>query len=104
MARAVIKAGICGFSAAIEARMNGTGCMLSIQSQCELIQQLAEKLPQVDPFEAVGVAGRHSCVLRIAAGLCHAACPVPAGIVKAVEVEAGLALPADASIRVSKSE
>jgi hypothetical protein len=32
----------------------------------------------------------------------HAACPVPVGIIKAIEVEAGLALPVDASIKVSK--
>jgi hypothetical protein len=30
----------------------------------------------------------------------HAACPVPSGIVKAVEVASGLALPKDASIKV----
>jgi hypothetical protein len=32
----------------------------------------------------------------------HPGCPVPAGIIKAVEVEGGLALPRDASIKVSK--
>lgn len=31
----------------------------------------------------------------------HAACPVPAGIIKAIEVAAGLALPKDAKIEVS---
>ena len=35
--------------------------------------------------------------------LSHPACPVPAGIIKAIEVEAGLALPKDATIKVSKS-
>jgi len=34
----------------------------------------------------------------------HTACPVPVGIIKAIEVEAGLALPADATIRLSKSD
>ncbi len=34
----------------------------------------------------------------------HAACPVPVGIIKAVEVEAGLALPEDAHIKVSRSD
>jgi hypothetical protein len=33
----------------------------------------------------------------------HSACPVPVGIIKAVEVEAGLALPADVSIKISRS-
>jgi hypothetical protein len=32
----------------------------------------------------------------------HPACPVPSGILKAIEVAAGLALPKDASIKPSK--
>jgi hypothetical protein len=32
----------------------------------------------------------------------HPACPVPSGILKAVEVAAGLALPRDASIVIRK--
>jgi hypothetical protein len=32
----------------------------------------------------------------------HAACPVPVGIIKAIEVEAHLALPADVTIKLSK--
>jgi hypothetical protein len=34
----------------------------------------------------------------------HAACPVASGIIKAVEVEAGLALPGDVSIKISKDD
>ena len=33
----------------------------------------------------------------------HAACPVPVGIIKAVEIEAGLALPTDVSIKLTKT-
>jgi hypothetical protein len=33
----------------------------------------------------------------------HAACPVPVGIIKAIEVESNLALPADVTIKVSHS-
>ena len=32
----------------------------------------------------------------------HAACPVPVGIVKAIEIAAGLNLPADVAIKLSK--
>jgi hypothetical protein len=34
----------------------------------------------------------------------HAACPVPVGIIKAMEIEAGLALPEDVTIRLSKTK
>ncbi|MCC6955902.1 MAG: hypothetical protein IT316_03850 [Anaerolineales bacterium] len=43
--------------------------------------------------------------LEMGAQYCnHAACPVPVGIIKAVEVESNLALPADVSIKLSKTE
>jgi hypothetical protein len=51
----------------------------------------------------IGYHGDGPEVLRAATKLCpHPACPVPVGILKAVEVSAGLALPKDASIRVIK--
>jgi hypothetical protein len=34
----------------------------------------------------------------------HAACPVPVGIIKAIEVEAELAIPADVTIKLSQAE
>jgi hypothetical protein len=33
----------------------------------------------------------------------HAACPVPVGIIKAVEVEMGMALPMDVIIKINKT-
>ena len=44
-------------------------------------------------------------MLRMAAQHCkHAACPVPSGIIKAIEVAAGLALPKDAHIEVAQEK
>jgi hypothetical protein len=34
----------------------------------------------------------------------HAACPVPVGIIKAIELEAGMTLPADVTIKLSKTD
>ena len=65
---------------------------------------MAKDLTQVDPMAEIGFHGDGPLTLRMSAQhLPHAACPVPAGIVKAVEVAAGLALPKDASIRLIKS-
>jgi hypothetical protein len=62
-------------------------------------------LTEVDPFREISFRGDRPLTLRLATEcLCHTACPVPAGIIKAVEVAAGLALPADATISVSKDE
>jgi hypothetical protein len=66
---------------------------------------LAEELTQVDPFKEISFRGEGPLTLRLAAKHCrHAACPVPIGIIKAVEIEAGLAVPADVTIKLSKSE
>jgi hypothetical protein len=105
MARSEIVSGICGFSAAVEARMEGSKCALAIESDCDAIQRLAEELIEVDPLQEISFRGDGPRVLKMGARHCyHPACPVPVGIIKAVEVEAGLALPADANIKVSKSD
>jgi hypothetical protein len=105
MAKSEIISGICGFSATIEARRAGSRCALAIESDCDAIQRLAEELTDVDPFQEISFRDDGPRALKMGAKHCyHPACPVPVGIIKAVEVEAGLALPADASIKVSRFE
>ena len=104
MARAEIDSGICGYTASVETRMEGRRCVLSIESECVAIQRLAEALPDVDPFQEISCRGEGPRTLKLGAEHCyHPACPVPVGIIKAVEVEAGLALPAEARIELSTS-
>jgi hypothetical protein len=92
MAKAEIFAGICGFNTTVQTTMNERTCHLSIQSECKAFKEISfrRQLPQT--YEAA----HQYCS--------HAACPVPSGIIKAIEVEAGLALPKDVSIRISKGE
>ena len=103
MAKAEIAAGICGFHASVEARTDGDVVKLAIQSDCPAIQKLAAELTQVNPYKEISARRAVPSVLQMGLKHCtHAACPVPVGIIKAVEVEAGLALPQDAVIKVSK--
>jgi hypothetical protein len=105
LARAEIFAGICGFSTVVEASTEGDGVTLSITSDCEAVQGLAKELVQIDPYQQISFRRGTPRILEMGAKHCiHAACPVPVGIVKAVEVEAGLALPADATIKLSKTQ
>ena len=46
MAKAEIFSGGCGFVTKVEARMRGTKCSISIESDCRAIQSLAEKLEE----------------------------------------------------------
>jgi hypothetical protein len=105
LSKAKIVSGICGFTTDVETRMDGSNCNLSIESECNSIQRLAAELRRVDPFREITFRGEGPLTLQLASKYCpHPACPVPVGIIKAVEVEAGLALPADVTIKISKSE
>jgi len=101
---AEIDSGICGLTTVVEAQMDGVDCRLSIKSECDAIQRMAAELTKVTPFQEIAFKGAGPVTLQAAAQHCkHAACPVAVGIIKAVEVEAGLALPADVIIKLSKS-
>jgi hypothetical protein len=106
LAKAEICSGVCGFNTTVEAQKDDTGqVQLTIESDCKAIQRLAADLPQVDPIREFTYKGEGPLTFEAAAEHCsHAACPVPVGIIKAVEIEAGLALPADVSIKLSKSD
>jgi thioredoxin reductase len=103
LATAKITSGICGFTATVEARQEGRQVKLIIESECKAIQALAEELTEVDPFQEISFRREGPRTLKAGAKHCyHPACPVPVGIIKAVEIEAGLALPAEARIELSK--
>ena len=99
---AEIFAGNCGFSTQVEAEMQGKVCQLHITSECAAITRLAENLTEVSPYNEISF--RRSMPQTYEKGIeyCnHAACPVPSGIIKAVEIAAGLALPTDVTIKLS---
>ena len=104
MAKAEIFSGICGFTTHVDAHKNEADQVaLTINSDCKNIQRLAAELKEVDPYREFTFRGAGPLTLQMASKYCtHAACPVASGIIKAVEVEAGLALPADVSIKISK--
>lgn len=103
MAKAEIIAGVCGFHTTVIAAAEDGNVNLEIRSDCQAIQKLGEHLKQVDPFKEISSRRSMPQTLEMGLKYCtHAACPVPAGIIKAVEVEAGLALPRDVTIRLSK--
>jgi hypothetical protein len=104
MAKAEIFSGVCGFVTVVEATMDGKVCNLQITSECAAIQKLAQELTQVNPYREISTKRAMPQTLEMGVKHCtHAACPVPVGIIKAVEVEANLALPKDVTIKLSKS-
>ncbi len=103
MAKGIIEAGVCGMRTEVTTIDNGGTMKLSIDSECPHYQDLAEEIGEIDgmmaAFDKVGTgsvyeACRKSCP--------HGACPVPMGILKVVEVGAGMALPGDVSVKIEK--
>ena len=104
MAKAEIFAGNCGYNTEVEATMNGKTVKLSITSDCPAMQKMAEELKEVSPYNEISFKRAMPAIHAAGHKFCtHAACPVPVGIVKAVEIEAQLALPTDVTIKLSKS-
>ena len=104
MAKAHINAGICGFGTTVETAANpGYKVSVGIDSECPAIQKLAENLTEVDAMGEISFRRGLPQTLQKGNEHCtHTACPVPVGILKAIEVAAGLALPKDVSIKVEK--
>jgi hypothetical protein len=104
MAKAEIESGICGFCTTVTTTGEGRTVRVEFETDCGYVEQLAEALTEVDPYKEISYRGEGPVTLKLAAEhLVHPACPVPSGIIKAIEVEAGLALPKDASIKPSKT-
>ena len=103
MSKAEINSGVCGHVTNVEATMEGKVCKLTIVSDCQAIQNLAKELTEVNPMLEISCKRSTPQTLQMGMKHCyHAACLVPVGIIKAVEVAGKLALPKDAIIKVSK--
>ena len=99
-----VDAGVCGYKALIRAeKTTGYTVRLTIQTGCPHVQKIAPDPLEVDAVRQIGLRAGLPSLLEDAYACCaHAACPVPSALIKAVEVAAGLALPADVSLKISK--
>ena len=105
MARASINPGNCGLHTTVDAQKNGDGkIVLTIDSKCAAIRKMAAALPEeLEPWGELSFRRGMPVVLEKGTEFCsHTACPVPVGIIKAIEVAAGTALPGMATIEVTK--
>jgi hypothetical protein len=104
MTRCEIKGGICGFVTVVEAeKVAAENIILKITTDCPNIKKVAEDLTEIDPMDEIFRKADSTEVFKIMSRHSpHPSCIVGSGILKTVEVEAGLALPQEAYIRVEK--
>jgi len=101
-----IDAGICGFTSRAVCRCeDGQSVAIEFTTTCGALKPLEAELKELDAFAtAFGKVGETAAYAAIRPRCIHAACPVPVGVTKGVEAAANLALPRDATVKISKSE
>ena len=103
--RAEIQAGICGFGTVAQANSaDGMTVQLRIESDCPKVKAMASELTVVNAMDEVLTKSlvETTPALVAAKHRLHTSCPVPIGILKAVESAAGLALPAMCTVALSR--
>lgn len=102
--QADIDAGICGFHTTVVAEADSMRAVrLAIESECPQIRKAADQLPEMDMLEELRAGLGQGHVYSVLSGCVrHVTCPVGSGILKAAEASAGLALPKDVSIKLTK--
>lgn len=102
--RVTIQAGVCGFRTDVAATCEDSqNVAFAVTSDCAKISALAAQLAAqgaVDAYAEISPAGSGPLLGLCRSSLkgCCAGCVVPAGLFKAMQVAAGLALPKDISI------
>jgi hypothetical protein len=103
--RVVVEAGICGFTTTIEAKKAGKlEVSVEVESDCEAVAEMNGELQNLGWMEALGPPGKSAVWECACTHIKHPSCPVPMGILKAIEVELDLALPKDVVIHFVNTE
>ena len=104
MATAKINAGVCNFITTVQVESEDLQtATIQIRTDCPSLKPLEAETLEVDGFvECFGKVGEGEIFGWCRKFCRHAACPVPTGIVKAVEVACELGLPKTVDIELSK--
>ncbi|RMG68033.1 MAG: hypothetical protein D6710_10630 [Nitrospirae bacterium] len=99
MTRVRVNPGACGLISVIEVKRSGKNQFsLKISSDCEMVQRLSEELVELDWMDVFKRILDNPVYKKASSTLRHTSCPVPSAILKALEVEAQLAVKRDVTI------
>ena len=94
MTRLIIEPGACGCTCKVEVEKLGKyQATIKVQSECKQIKKLADAVTEVD-FMEISRAPFGQNYLSQSAARCklHQSCPIPCGLIKAIEAELGMAV------------
>ncbi len=105
MTKVRIDPGVCGFPTDVKiSKKSGKVYSVSVVSECEMVQKLGEEISELDFSDAFKKILDNPVYRKGSICLKHVSCPVPSGILKALEVEAGLAVPRGVRIEFIKDD
>ncbi|KYC45565.1 MAG: hypothetical protein APG12_00897 [Candidatus Methanofastidiosum methylothiophilum] len=102
MIEATVDAGACGFTNIVKANRKGLGFKVKIETKCKLVEKFAEDIETLDKdvvFKKMPINPVYQ-----KADILHAVCPVPCGVLKACEAEAGFAIKKSVKIDLEEKE
>ncbi len=103
MTKLIIHSGACGYTVTVKAEKGQGGKItISLETECEMVKKMLADIAVLDRFAPLAGFLSNPVYLSAAKHLKHGACLVPSGILKAIEVEAGLNVPKDAVIEFGK--
>jgi hypothetical protein len=103
MTKVVVTAGAFGFTSVIRAEKAPQRSVdVSVDSGCPMVQKMAAEIARLGRHDALVAIPNNPVYLAAGRHLRHAACPVPAAVLKALEVEAGLNVANDVTIVFEK--
>ncbi|WP_236860235.1 DUF6951 family protein [Candidatus Formimonas warabiya] len=98
-----IHSGVCGFITTVQAETDSDyQTKLQVESQCPNVKKIIEALGTLNVMNELFRKGQSEILSLSAQHLPHVTCPVPIGMLKALEASAGMALPKDVSISFTK--
>lgn len=102
MTKAEIHPGRCAHVSEIRVQMQKTGlCDVELVSECPQMQMLASRITSVNPEDEISRGS--SRIISQARRCCHHTyCPVPAALVRAVQIEFGKDLLGDINIHFNR--
>jgi len=94
MTRLIVDPGACGFTCKVEVeKVDKYHVTIDLQSNCKQIKNLAKEVKEIDFLEICRMPyGQNPLSQWAARCKCHPSCPIPCGIIKAVEGELGMAV------------
>lgn len=102
MTEVEILSGVCGFKTVVRVEAKEKyQADVTFESTCPHVNKLAEKIKEAGELSVMNELFKKGQSLIVAASsekLPHITCPVPIGILKALEASTGMALPKDVAI------